>query len=151
MTFELRRASFPADQEQLLDLWIALFPEAEPREVEREEMRRWFARPDTATFVAYDPEHPDRLIGYADVGERPYADGCLTSPVSYLEAWYVAPESRRQGIGEALIHAVKQWARDRGHTELASDTTLGNTLSQRLHEKLGFAETDRVVQFRMQL
>jgi aminoglycoside 6'-N-acetyltransferase I len=149
--FAIRQAHYPAEANKLLELWIALYPDAETPEIELEEMRRWFDRDDTATFVAVDAAQPDRLIGYADVGERPYADGCSTSPVAYLEAWYVSAEFRKQGIGKALMNAVVQWARNRGHTELASDTTFENTLSQRLHQKLGFEETDRIVQFRKRL
>jgi aminoglycoside 6'-N-acetyltransferase I len=151
MTFELRRAHYPGDEEQLLDLWMALYTWATSREAERESMRDWFARTDAATFVAFDPADPSRLLGYADVGERSIADGCETSPVAYLEAWYVISERRKQGIGEALIRAVEAWAQEHEYQELASDALLENTLSHRLHKKFGFEETDRVVQFKKRL
>lgn len=151
MSYTIRQASYPAEAERLLELWLALYPDAEAPDVELEEMRRWFERGDTATFVAIDAADPPHLIGYVDVGERPYVDGCSSSPVAYIEAWYVRPEHRKRGVGEALMNAAVGWARERDHSELASDTTLDNTLSQRLHRKLGFEETDRIVQFRRRL
>lgn len=151
MTLELRRARYPEDEEQLLDLWMALYTWVTSREGERDSMREWFARSDAATFVAFDPADPARLLGYADVGERSIADGCETSPVAYLEAWYVVPDRRKQGFGEALIRACEAWAREQRYTEMASDALLENTLSHRLHKKFGFEETDRVVQFRKRL
>jgi aminoglycoside 6'-N-acetyltransferase I len=151
MTYSIRRAVYPDDADALLELWYALFPDAQSRSEEMLELRRWFERSDAATFVAFADADPSRLIGYADVGERPYVDGCRSSPVAYLEAWFVAPARRNRGIGEALIRAAESWARQRGHTELASDTTLDNTHSQHLHKKFGFEETDRIVQFRKSL
>jgi aminoglycoside 6'-N-acetyltransferase I len=130
---------------------MALYTWVTSREGEREAMRGWFARPDAATFVAFDPAEPGRLLGYADVGERSIVDGCDSSPVAYLEAWYVVPERRRHGIGEALIRACEAWAREQGYSEMGSDALLENTLSHRLHRKFGFEETDRVVQFRKRL
>jgi aminoglycoside 6'-N-acetyltransferase I len=46
-----------------------------------------------------------------------------------------------------LIQAVERWAMARGHTELASDAELENSLSIRLHKRLGFSEVDRHVTF----
>ena len=121
------------------------------------DMTAWLARPDAAVLVAERAAEPsaDRitghLSGFAEVGERSHADGCDSSPVAYLEGWYVDPDRRRQSIGAQLIRAVEAWARSRHYTELASDTWLANDASQRAHERLGFIETDRVVLYRKAL
>jgi aminoglycoside 6'-N-acetyltransferase I len=109
-------------------------------------MRAWLARADAAVLVA--ERDPSRLCGFAEVGERPYADGCDTSPVAYLEGWYVDPDARRRAVGAELMRAVEAWARSRGYRELASDTGLANVVSQRAHERLGFTETERSVLYR---
>ena len=83
-----------------------------------------------------------------EVGTRPYADGCDTSPVGYLEAWYVDPDVRRQGVGRALVAAAEAWARGRGSREIASDARLDNVVSHAAHRRAGYEEVDRVVQFR---
>jgi aminoglycoside 6'-N-acetyltransferase I len=110
------------------------------------EMRAWLERCDTAVFVCV--RESGGLCGFAEVGTRPYADGCRTSPVAFLEGWYVDQEFRGRGIGRALVEAVQAWARDRGLQELASDALLDNETSQRAHERLGFIEVERAVRYR---
>ena len=89
-----------------------------------------------------------RVIGFAEVSLRDdHVDGASICPVPYLEAWFAEARARKQGIGRSLMEAVEHWALGRGYIELASDAELSNTLSIRLHKKLGFAEVDRNVTF----
>ena len=37
-------------------------------------------------------------IGLAELSIHPYAEGCATKRVAYLEGWYVVPAVRRQGV-----------------------------------------------------
>lgn len=91
-----------------------------------------------------------RLAGYAEVVVRSYADGCgLDTP--YLEAWYIDPDARRQGVGRALLSAVESWAQRRGADWLGSDCLLDNRTSASAHLASGFDEVDRVIQFRKRL
>jgi aminoglycoside 6'-N-acetyltransferase I len=85
------------------------------------------------------------------VGTRPYADGCDTSPVGYLEAWCVEPSVRRKGYGRALLQAAEAWAREAGCREMASDAEWENSRSQQAHLHCGYAEVGRIVQFRKAL
>lgn len=112
-------------------------------------MTQWLARPDTVVLVAARPE--GGLAGFAEVGTRPYADGCDSSPVAYLEGWYVDAGARRQGVGTGLVLAAETWARARGLTEFASDALLENLTSHRAHEALGFVEVERAVRYRKPL
>lgn len=89
-----------------------------------------------------------RAVGFVEVAVRSdYVNGTEGSPVAFLEGLYVAPASRRQGVARALVAAARAWAQQRGCSELASDTPLDNHLSQAVHRRLGFAETERVVYF----
>lgn len=92
-----------------------------------------------------------RLGGYVEVGTRGYAEGCASSPVAYVEAWYVDADLRRRGWGGRLIAAVEAWARAQGLTELASDTLLDNAASIAAHRTLGFTEVERQVCFAKKL
>jgi aminoglycoside 6'-N-acetyltransferase I len=103
---------------------------------------------DQASFVA---EHEQALIGFVEVSLRPYAEGCNSSPVGYLEGWYVAPQYGRSGVGRRLVETAEDWARARGCLEMASDTELHNTQSQRAHARLGYQEVVRLVCFRKSL
>ena len=107
--------------------------------------RLWLAREDAVTIVA---EREGTLIGFAEAGERAYADGCDTSPIAFLEGWYVAPQHRHQDIGRSLILAVEQWAQERGISELASDCLLENDDANRAHQSVGFKEVERSIKFR---
>lgn len=88
------------------------------------------------------------LCGYIEVGERGYAEGCESSPVPYVESWWVDEDVRRAGVGRALMVAAERWARERGHVEMASDALVENRLSHRVHRALGFDEVERIVVFR---
>jgi len=126
----------------------ALLPD-ELTEDSEPEMRALLSREDAAVFVA---ERSDGSVcGYVEAGTRPYADGCRTSPVGYIEAWYVDPDVRLHGFGRALLVAAESWARERGLTEMASDALLDNTVSYEAHLRSGYAVVDRVVQFRKNL
>jgi len=123
----------------------ALWPEESAAEL-RDGMRTWLARHDAAVFVASRDD--GSLGGFVEVGSRSYGEGCLTSPVAYVEGWYVDPDVRLKGVGRALLVAAEAWAREQGYQEIASDAVLNNLDSHRAHQRLGYQETDRVVVFR---
>ena len=124
---------------------VALFPDYTADDLAKG-MREFRARSDGEVFVA---EREDGSVaGFVEVGSRPYADGCETSPVGYIEAWYVDPDVRRSGYGRGLLKAAENWARSRGYHEMASDALLDNEISHAAHYRAGYEEVDRVVQFR---
>ena len=90
-------------------------------------------------------------VGFAELSIRNYAEDCVTDRVAYLEGWYVAPSSRRQGVGRALIEAAEQWASAQGCTEFGSDALLDNATSAAAHHALGFTETVQIRCFRKML
>ena len=91
-------------------------------------------------------------VGFAEAALRhDHVNGTATSPVGFLEAWYVDPAWRRQGVGQSLLEEVAAWTRAQGCSELASDALLDNPASHAAHLACGFAETERVVYFRMPL
>ena len=126
----------------------ALFPD-QPREEIEAGMREARARTDTAVFIA---ERDDGTpCGFVEVGTRSYAEGCESSPVPYIEAWYVDPDVRRGGVGRALLAAAEDWARSLGYREIASDALLDNVVSHRAHLGSGYSEVERIVVFRKTL
>ena len=136
--------------EAMLEDWLAmrvlLWPDDDAGQPE--DARRILRNPDAVTFLACDGP----AIGFAEATlRRDYVNGCTTSPVGFLEGLYVREAWRGQGVARALCGAVEDWTRARGCRELASDTWLDAVESQRMHQRLGFSETERVVYFRKAL
>lgn len=90
-------------------------------------------------------------VGFVELSIRPYAEGCDTDSVAYLEGWYVVPEARCRGVGRALVQAAEQWARGEGCSEFASDALLDNDISAAAHRALGFTEVVQVRCFKKSL
>ncbi len=92
------------------------------------------------------------LAGFLEVDLRSHADGCNpSSPVGYVEGWYVAENYRHKGIGKNLLAAAENWVRSQGCVEIASDTWVDNEISQRVHEALGYEVVDRCMHYRKTL
>lgn len=139
----------PGDRDQWAHLRRALFPDFEPPEIDEFfKTGRFDGFEQCEVFVA---ETGGELVGFAEASARPYADGCSTFPVAYLEAWYVEPATRAKGVGAMLVAAVEDWGRSKGFQEIASDADINNQLSHKAHQALGFVETDRIICFAKKL
>jgi len=134
----------PADKPAWLRMRTALWPEEDAGQL-GSEMDAMLADPLTPVFLAIRPD--GSAGGFIEAGTRKYAEGCDTSPVGYIEGWYVDPDLRRQGVGAALVRAAEDWARGQGLTEMGSDTWLDNETSIQAHFKLGYREMERLVHF----
>lgn len=106
-------------------------------------LRALVADPNYAVFVA---EEGGRLIGFAEIGVRAYAEGC-SGPAAYLEGIWVDPGHRRRGVANALGQAGEAWARSRGLEHFGSDALIDNEASRAWHHAQGFEEVERLVVF----
>jgi len=143
------RVATKADADAWLAMRMALWPDANEDELRLEVERYFVAHGEPllphCVFVA---EVEGNVVGMLELSLRPYADGCDSSPVPFIEAWYVAPEVRRTGIGGALVREAEAWAIAQGYTEMASDALLDNEVSHWAHAALGFEEVERAIRFR---
>jgi aminoglycoside 6'-N-acetyltransferase I len=137
-----------ADKGEWLRMRLALWPDDTDEQLDAE-MAKLLDDPETAVFVA--ERRDGRLGGFIEAGTRPYAEHCHTSPVGYIEGWYVDTDLRRQGVGSLLVRAAEDWARARGLREMASDTWLDNEISFHSHLALGYQESERLIHFRKTL
>jgi aminoglycoside 6'-N-acetyltransferase I len=91
------------------------------------------------------------IVGFAEVSIRPYAEGCQTDRVGYLEGWFVVGDLRGRGIGRRLVAAAEEWARAQGCAEFASDAEAANEASASAHRALGFTDVGLVRCFKKDL
>jgi aminoglycoside 6'-N-acetyltransferase I len=131
-----------ADRRQVLAMMRALWPD-ESGFLNKDEA----AKEKVLVWVGPD----GRLGGFISLSVRPFANGCNTAPVPFVEGWYVPPALRRRGVGAELMRAVEDWSMARGYRELGSDTELWRRGSIRAHAALGFELTERVQYFRKRL
>ncbi len=144
----LIRQATMSDQSEWLRMRQQLWPEVEIDDL-LHEMERILADPLTPVFVLERPE--GGLGGFLEASTRKYADGCETSPVGYIEGWFVDEDLRGQGIGKLLVGTAEGWARSQGLLEMASDTWLENDISIAAHLNMGYEEVERLIHFAKRL
>jgi ribosomal protein S18 acetylase RimI-like enzyme len=129
----------------LTDLNLAVgaggFPEAIARlpvnaSVGSEEMQRRLSAigEGERVFIAEEGETP---IGFASLRLSPYMDQDV--PYAELTQIYVRPAARREGVGGALMAAVKAEASREGATSLHLVTALDNEVARAFYESAGYA------------
>lgn len=135
----------PETRDQWERLRSRLWPHVSAQE-HRRDVDRMLGQPEKySAYIAFDGE---TAAGFAESSIRfDYVNGCDTSPVVFLEGVYVLPERRRMGTARKLCEAVEKWGRSHGFAEMASDALVENDDSHKMHEALGFRETERVVYF----
>jgi aminoglycoside 6'-N-acetyltransferase I len=143
----LIRAVTPADEATWALLRSRLWQSADAHELAAE--TRAFLDGATLPTIAavFIAEEEVTAVGFLELAVRSFSDGCDSMPVPHVEGWYVEPFARGKGVGRALMDSAENWARDRGFTELASDTEPWNERSIAAHARCGFRETERLVKF----
>ena len=137
------------DREQWLRMRLSFWPDDAANQAAEIDAYLSGTSDDGVTLVA---ELSDgSLCGFLEAGTRPFADGCDSSPVGYIEGWWVDPALRRRGVGARLVEAAEAWARERGLSEMASDADLANRPSRDAHAALGYTEVYELVCFRKML
>lgn len=145
------RSASQTDKESWLELRCALWPD-DPIETHRREIDSFFndeLKQPAAVLLAENPS--GEITGFAELSIRTYAQGCDTSQVAYLEGWFVEEESRRQGIGSALVKAAEDWGREKGCKEFASDAHMDNEISKAAHLGSGFEEAGLIRCFKKEI
>jgi len=141
------RQATPADVAAWAQLRLGLWPDADDPQ---EELAESLADAEGAVFLACLAG--GEAVGFAEVRLRhDYVNGTESSPVGFLEGWYVQPHWQGHAVGRALLAAVQAWTRAAGCSELASDSRVEDVQAHAAHRACGFEETERVVYFRMAL
>lgn len=128
MTWQLRAAS-AADLESVMALETEIFAgDAWSSHIMREEL----ASEHGHYLVAFRPESPERIEGYAGL-RAPH--GARDADVQTIA---VAQSARRSGLGTALMRRLMAVAWQRGAREIFLEVRADNPGAQALYERLGF-------------
>ncbi len=96
----------------------------------------WRSRLDGSQSTVFAAEWEGRLVGLVG-GLSTASEG-----TALLVSMWVAPEARRQGVGDALVQRVISWAEEAGYTRLELAVTVGNEAAERVYTRCGFVRTD---------
>lgn len=92
------------------------------------------ARGDSVLFIARSLE--GRAQGFVQL--YPFMSSLALAPAWLLSDLYVAPDARRQGVGEALMNAARAHGEATGACGLQLETAKTNLAGQALYERLGY-------------
>jgi phosphinothricin acetyltransferase len=111
--------------------------------VDLDNRRDWWRGRRDAGFPIFVAVAGEVVLGYASFGSfRPF-DGYRQTVEHSV---YVADGSRRRGVASALISALEREAKAKGMHVMVGGIAADNEPSLRLHAKLGFRETGRLLQ-----
>jgi RimJ/RimL family protein N-acetyltransferase len=134
----------------ITDLLFLLYNDEEQApDLSREELlvenEQLFADTNQIFFLAFDGDKP---VGVSHGSlRREYVNGANDGLKGYLEAIYVLPDYRKNGIAAELDKIIGRWAASHGCREMASDCLIDNTDSYNFHCKIGYEETERCIFF----
>jgi aminoglycoside 6'-N-acetyltransferase I len=144
MRFNVRQMR-PADRVAWARMRAELWPDA-PSGEHATEIDALLAGVTGWGFVAQT--HDGAAVGFAEITIRPFANGCDSRPVPFLEGIWVDAPFRRQGVGARLVAHIEAFVAARGFCEIGSDALVENHTSHAAHRGWGFCETERIVHFR---
>ncbi len=100
----------------------------------RDTMRAELADRHGYYLVAFPPDEPTRIDGYAGLRAP------LRTPQADIQTIGVAPGSRRRGLGRVFMLRLIDEARDRGSSEVFLEVRADNPGAQGLYASLGFEQ-----------
>ncbi|MDN3669063.1 GNAT family N-acetyltransferase [Echinicola jeungdonensis] len=97
-------------------------------------------------LIAKDPK--GKCVGFSIFSIRTdYVEGAEKSPTGYLEGIFVEAEFRKMGMAKEFLRIGEFWCKEKGCTQIGSDTWLNDKESREFHKRVGFWEEEEVVHF----
>lgn len=144
------RAAATRDVDDWLSLRLRLWPNTSLDEHQHEIAQQLRDPRRYISLLAYGDD--GKAAGLAEIALRfDPVNGCVSSPVAFLEGIYVEPEQRRRGVARALCEQAQSWAVQHDCSEFAADALLDDIASRNFHQAVGFTATERVIYFRKEL
>ncbi|KAF7128477.1 hypothetical protein CNMCM5793_003207 [Aspergillus hiratsukae] len=116
-------------------------------ESELQNLARQYGSPHGALLLAYGID-PNIALGCVAVRPLVNKKDEAAHPQNQIRSCcemkrlYVSPEARGMGLGQALVDAIIQRAKDMGYREMRLDTLSSMTGAQQLYRRAGFVEIE---------
>ncbi|MDR1794005.1 MAG: GNAT family N-acetyltransferase [Erysipelotrichaceae bacterium] len=91
------------------------------------------------------------FLAYAQRMAVGFARGSLLENALEVDAIYVAPEHRYQGIGRALLQALRDYAKETGKGEFYCELVQAQLQSEDFFTRCGLNQTSRIVRLKEKL
>ena len=129
--------------------WLKMRKMLWPKDSEKElkkEMENIFSSKRQEVFVC--TAEKGEYAGFMEVSIRnDYEVGSIARSIGYIEGIFVKKDYRKMGVAKKLVKLGEKWAKKKGCKEMGSDTNPQNKTSRAFHKKMGYKETDIIVQF----
>lgn len=99
-------------------------------------MTNWF-NSHTGRYRVFVAEHEGEVIGWASL--HPYSHRCAYAGVGEISV-YIRRDWRGKGVGQKVLTALEEFAKENGFHKLVLATFPFNQLGQGLYRKMGFHE-----------
>ena len=103
---------------------------------------------ESVIFAASVPEAKG-LVGFTQL--YPFFSSVRMRRVWILNDLFVAPEARRQGVAQALMHAAHAFATSTGAASVELATERTNTSAQALYDAIGYTRDDAFLHYALPL
>jgi aminoglycoside 6'-N-acetyltransferase I len=135
----------PSNFDQLLSMSQKLWKDFDRHELEKL-LQQSIASEKYHLLMA--KESSGKCVGFSMFSIRTdYVEGAVQSPTGYLEGIFVETDFRKRGIAKSFIQLGEIWCKEKGCTQMGSDTWLTDTESRAFHKRVGFWEEEEVVHF----
>jgi ribosomal protein S18 acetylase RimI-like enzyme len=101
-------------------------------------LRERFEHTQSVVFIA---EERDNAVGFTQL--YPSFSSVSMARTFVLNDLFVAPHQRRKGVGEMLLQAAAEFARNVGAVRLTLSTAVTNAAAQALYESAGWRRDDK--------
>jgi ribosomal protein S18 acetylase RimI-like enzyme len=107
------------------------------------------AKRDSVLYLGYAPASEEYASGFVHL--YPSFDSLAMKPLWILYDLYVAPASRRHGLGRALMDHATALARETGASGVILETAKDNHPAQSLYEQLGYRRDELFYRYSLPL
>lgn len=125
----------------LFDAYRVFYEQKSDGDAARIFLKERFLRNETLLLLALDNGKP---VGFTQLYTT--FSSVSMQPFYILNDLFVISESRKKGVGEALLNSAKEYCKRAGYKGLALETAVSNP-AQKLYERLGWTKDETYLHY----